>query len=297
MNYTKYFTDNAYSLKGKTIAVSGSTGGLGMALCDHLAALGADLVLLNRSIQRSEEHEKLLKNNHQNMKITLITVDFEDGHSVKRAVDALKLIKPNALIINAGAYSIPRHTCESGYDNVFEINFASPYYMVNELLPTLREVGGSVIAVGSIAHNYSKTDVSDVDFSTRRKASLVYGNAKRYLMFSLYELFKDEENVSLSIVHPGITFTNITSHYPKFIFSVIKHPMKVIFMKPAKAALSIIKGLFDSTPYHTWIGPRVLNVWGLPKKKVLRTCSIEESKRIAETAEDVYKSHLKIFGG
>ena len=145
------------------------------------------------------------------------------------------------------------------------------------------------MVVGSIAHNYSRIDESDVDFSTRKQASKVYGNAKRYLMFSLFELFKNEDRVSLAITHPGITFTNITSHYPKLIFAIIKHPMKVIFMKPRKAALSLLQGVFEETSYHTWIGPRLFDIWGVPSLKKLRTCSIKESEKIASIADAIYK--------
>ena len=107
-------------------------------------------------------------------------------------------------------------------------------------------------------------------------------------MFALHELFRDEAGAHLAVTHPGITFTNITAHYPKLIFAVIKHPMKVIFMKPKKACLSILAGLFDSTKYGEWIGPGVFDVWGFPKKRMLRTVTAEESRRIFETAEKIY---------
>ena len=144
------------------------------------------------------------------------------------------------------------------------------------------------VVVGSIAHNYSKIDINDIDFSTRKPASKVYGNAKRFLMFSLFELFKNNSK-GISITHPGITFTNITNHYPKLIFALIKHPMKVIFMKPKKAALSILKGVFESCGYHEWIGPKLFDVWGLPNKKRLKTCSTTESEEIGKIAEEIYK--------
>jgi len=144
--------------------------------------------------------------------------------------------------------------------------------------------------VGSIAHNYSKTDENDTDFSTRTASSLVYGNAKRYLMFSLYELFKNEIDASLSVAHPGITFTNITAHYPKLIFAVIKYPMKVIFMKPRKAALSILRGCFEATPYNFWIGPGIFNVWGYPKMQKLLSCKSDESEKIGQKAEEIYNN-------
>jgi hypothetical protein len=121
----------------------------------------------------------------------------------------------------------------------------------------------------------------------------VYGNAKRYLQFALHELFRDEREVSLAIVHPGITFTNITAHYPPLIFAIIKHPMKVIFMRPKKAALSVLRGVFEPTPYHTWIGPRLFGVWGYPHLSALKTCSSAESRQIYASAERIYNEMKK----
>ena len=103
-----------------------------------------------------------------------------------------------------------------------------------------------------------------------------------------HKVEKDETDAHLAVTHPGITFTNITAHYPKAIFWVIKHPMKVIFMKPARAALSILSGVFSDTSEGEWIGPMCFDVWGLPKKKALRSCTQEERRRIAEIAETVY---------
>lgn len=288
MKYDKWLNKNTSSLVGKTVAISGSTGGLGKHICRYLAALGAKIVLLDRNRERSLANKMAIETEFPNVQVSLIRLDLVDINSVEDAIRDLKEIAPDILIHNAGAYSIPRCTSNSGYDNVFTINFASVYYMVRELLPTLRQKKGRVVIVGSIAHNYSKINESNVDFSGVKQASKVYGNAKRFLMFSLYELFKDEDDVTLAVTHPGITFTNITAHYPKLIFAIIKHPMKIIFMKAEKAALCTVKGLFNATEYHTWYGPRIFDIWGLPSKKKLRTCSINESEHIARLAEKIY---------
>ena len=288
MRFDKWLNKNTHSLAGKTVAISGSTGGLGKHICRYLASLGARIVLLDRNYERSMANKIALENEFPGADVSMVSLDLVDVDSVASATERLKEIAPDVLIHNAGAYSIPRCTSNSGYDNVFTINFLSPYYIVRELIPTLRAKNGRVVVVGSIAHNYSKINVSDVDFAQVKPASKVYGNAKRFLMFSLYELFKKEQGVELSVTHPGITLTNITSHYPKVIFAIIKHPMKVIFMKAEKAALCIIKGIFDSTEYHTWYGPRVFDVWGLPSKKKLRTCSLHESESIGALADKMY---------
>lgn len=283
----KWINKNTESLSGKKIAVTGTTGGIGKELCRYLAKLGAEIVLCDRNFERSYAFSQELINEYK-ADVKCLTVDLSDIKSVKEATEELCALKPDVFIHNAGAYSIPRYICDTGVDNVFQINFASPYYMIKELLPTLREKDGRVVVIGSIAHNYSKADFEDIDFHMRKASSKVYGNAKRYLMFSLFELFKNENKVKLSVTHPGITFTNITAHYPKLIFAIIKHPMKVIFMKPKKAALSILKGVFENTDYHEWIGPRFFDIWGYPRKSKLKTCSGVESQRIFESAENLY---------
>lgn len=288
MNTLKWIQKNTESLKDKTVAISGATGGIGCELCRHLARLGASLILLDRNSEKSNNLIISLKREFPTLEALHIHLDLEDINSVKTAVQKLSEVWFDVLIFNAGAYSIPRKICDTGYNNIFQINFVSPYYMVKELLPLIKQRHSRVVAVGSIAHNYSKTDAADVDFSTRKAASKIYGNAKRFLMFSLFELFVKEKG--LAITHPGITFTNITAHYPKLIFAVIKHPMKIIFMKPSAAALSILSGVFEDTGYFEWIGPRLFNVWGKPKKQMLKTCKRCESQQIFKLAEQIYQN-------
>lgn len=292
MRSEKWIKENTRSLAGKTVAVTGTTGGIGRELCRYLASLGASLILVDRNAERSETLRQELLREYIGLSACCVNADLEDIDSVKRACTALREMGVDIFIHNAGAYSIPRHKCSTGYDNVFQINFVSPYYIIRELLDSLRARNGRAVVVGSIAHNYSRSDAEDVDLSTRTRASRVYGNAKRYLMFSLFELFKEEKGAHLAVTHPGITFTNITAHYPKLIFAIIKHPMKVIFMKPGRACLSVLRGVFEDTGYHEWIGPRFFDVWGLPKKKRLSTCSEEESRQIAARAEEIY-SYIK----
>ena len=153
MKYYKWLSKNTSALAGKTVAISGSTGGLGKHICRYLAFLGARLILLDRNRERSEANKSALEAEFPGVEISLICLDLVDVNSVSEATERLKEIEPDYLIHNAGAYSIPRCTSNSGYDNVFTINFASPYYMVRELLPVLRRKQGRVVVVGSIAQN------------------------------------------------------------------------------------------------------------------------------------------------
>lgn len=283
MNTDKWLKKHTRALSGKRVVVSGSTGGLGKALCHHLASLGASLVLLDRGRERSLAFAEELRREY-GVDVWHITADMTDMESVKKAAAELISLGVDYLILNAGAYSIPRKILETGYDNVFQINFVSPYYLARRLLPSIRARGGRIIAVGSIAHNYSEIDEGDIDFRKRDRASLVYGNAKRYLTFALQNLSMGD----VIIAHPGISFTGITNHYPKLIFALIKHPMKLIFMKPRKACLSVLYGMFAPVPSGYWIGPRIFDVWGLPSVKKLSTAGSEEKSKIIKIAERIF---------
>ncbi len=289
MNTMKRLLAGFPSLAGKTVAVSGATGGLGRPLCEHLARLGASLILLDRSMEKSHALADHLKTICPDLSVSHLQVDLENMDAVRETATRAASLPIDYLILNAGAYSIPRHTCQTGFDNVFQINFVSPCYLAKRLLPSIKARGGKIVAVGSIAHTYSESDPSDVDFSTRKKASLVYGNAKRYLMASLPAL-SDGDPSAVSLVHPGITFTNITAHYPPLIFALIKHPMKVIFMSPRRASLCILSGIFWDCGPSEWIGPRLFNIWGLPRKKRLKTISEDEKTTIVAEAERILRS-------
>ncbi len=284
MNIKKWLKENTSSLSGKRVAISGATGGIGNELCRYFAMLGADILMLDRSSERSFAFAERLRAEFPNVKTEHIRLDLSDIDNVKEVTERLLQSPPDYLILNAGAYHIPRFECALGYNNIFQINYISPYYMAMLLAKSISERGGKTVAVGSIAHAYSHTDKYDTDFSNRKGSSLVYGNAKRYLMYSLSAI----GDGSIRIAHPGITFTNITAHYPKLIFAIIKHPMKLIFMKPKVACLSIIYAMFADMSPCEWCGPAVFDIWGRPKVKRLKRISESEKKNIEIISETVF---------
>ena len=44
----------AHSLKGKTVVLTGATGGLGSAMCRYLLSFGAEIIMVNRNKEKSE---------------------------------------------------------------------------------------------------------------------------------------------------------------------------------------------------------------------------------------------------
>ena len=277
----------ADALRGKCIAITGSTGGLGGELCAAFAASGASLILLDRNPKRSQAHAERLRERF-GCKVTCVTLDLELLTSANAALEHLEALRPEIFIHNAGAYAIKRHPTESGYDNVFQINFATPYYLIRRLLPTLRAKNGHVVIVGSIAHHLSHINPEDVDFSGSRSDMRAYGNAKRYLILATEALIAAETQVTLSVSHPGITPTNITSHYPRPINALVKPPMRLIFPPPRRAVRSVLAGVTDTTATGEWIGPRILGVWGRPRKKARLSTNPDEQAKAAQIADEVF---------
>ena len=291
MNIKKWLNKNCNDLTNKTAVLTGATGGLGKEICKHLLYLNANLVLACRNERRAYELKTALLKDYPQADIKFIQLDLENLESVNNFIAEVKKLNGIDLLINnAGVYNVPLKKLDSGYNNIFQINFVYTYYLTKQLLPELEKKENSTcITLGSVAHNYSKLDEADIDFSSRKKPSKIYGNSKRFLMFSLFELFKDK-NVSLAIVHPGVTLTNMTNHYPKAINWLVKIGIKILFPSPSKAALSIIYGTSHKTNYHEWIGPKIFNVWGTPKISALTTCTKEESEKIFAIAEEIYNN-------
>ena len=276
MNLKKYCEKNFSSLFGKRVAITGAAGGIGREICRILLSLGASVVVVDRNPKKQEALVESLRAEYPDAEIFTELCDMQDTCAVRALAERLCSYELHYLILNAGAYSIPRCKTKEGYDNVFTINYISPLILADALSEEVASRGGKIIAVGSIAHRYSKIDKDDIDFSTRKKASLVYGNSKRYLMYTLMK--RATEGAPYAIAHPGITFTGITSHYPKLIFAIIKHPMKIIFMKPSVAALSILLPIFKDVGEYSWCGPAVFDVWGMPKIRPLKIRDMLEVK-------------------
>ena len=135
MGTKSWIKNNTKSLIGETIVVTGSTGGIGQELCLHIAKLGGDLILVNRSKEKSESQKNKLLEKFPNIKVDIIIADMEDIESVKNAIKLLTTLNFNKIIINAGAYKIERRTTSLGFDNIFQINFVIPYFLIRELLP------------------------------------------------------------------------------------------------------------------------------------------------------------------
>ena len=293
MNYKKWLKENTKDLKNKTIVLTGSTGGLGQEIANFLGMLNANIILADRDFEKSSKlKENLLKK--YDISVKQIKLDLQNLDSVTNFITEVKKQNIDAIIHNAGVYNLPTND-EQNYYTINKVNYLMPYYITKSLLPELKKSSlARVVVVGSIAYEYAKFNSCDPEYLMCKKPNKIYGNSKRCLIYSMFELFKNEKSVKLSIVQPGVTPTNITRHFPKFVRGIIKLPMKMVFNSPKKSSLCVIKGLFEDLNYNEWIGPKYFGVWGKPKKSSLKQISNEEILHIFQDAEENYNLIEKI---
>ena len=289
MNYSKWLNDNVGELKDKTILITGSTGALGTETVYGLAFLGASLIFVDRNQEKSNKLKTELKEKFPNLNVSNYVADMSNIESVKNVCNELKEKKVDVIILNAGAYKANSEKL-GDYSSIFQINFISPYLFAKNMLQNNPEA--KVVVVGSLAHKFAKFNQKDIDYLKNGSGFKIYGNSKRWLMYAIKKLC-DKNGYKYSIVHPGISLTNLMTGFPKFVYLLIKYPMRLVFMKPKKACLSIVKGVTDETKGKFWIGPKIFGVWGTPRKTRLKIKD-EELELIFNNTEDIYNKNSPI---
>lgn len=282
----QWLEHNAGNLQGRVVVMTGATGGLGQAIVRDLVRLKAKVIMLGRNIKNMSALTKQLQEEFPEAELENMAVDLNQIKSVNDAVMELVNRRIDYLILNAGIYHVPLVTGQLGYNNVFQVNFISQYYLMKQLLPALQRTKGKVVAVSSLVHSSVRLDENDIDYTKHAKAQPVYANSKRFLTLALSEFFKDRDDVRLAIVHPGVTLTPMTNYKNK---KIVAAGMKLVLPKSSVAALNLIKGVFTEIKCDEWIGPKFLKIWGAPTVSKLPKATAEERAKIFNLAESIGK--------
>lgn len=290
MNYSKFLLRNEIDLNGKTVAITGATGSLGRQTALFVAKSGGHLLFLDRNKAKSQKLKNEILKISPLSQVNRIETDFSTCESIFNSSKALSQTHVDFLVLNAGVFNIPREVGVLGYDKIFEVNYLMPYLLIRNLIPYLKKHKTKVIIIGSIAYKKSKFKTNDIDFTKEKSQIRVYGNSKRFLMFSLSSLF-EKEGIDFAVAHPGITATNLTAHYPKWINWLIKGLMKCVFHSPKKGCMTILIATKTKCEIGQWIGPKVFGVWGKPTKKNYNF-NKEESEMMFKITENIIKMKI-----
>lgn len=181
------------SLKNKTALITGSARGLGKAIAERYAALGADIVLnYSRDKASAEETENNIK--AMGVKVISVQADVSKVEDIKRLfAEAKKAFgKIDIVVANAGIEMVETPVVEfteEQFDRLFSINTKGAYF-------TMQQAAMNVSDNGRIIYIASSTTAFPV------QGMAIYGGSKtvpRYLV----------DVLSKEIGYRGVTVNSI----------------------------------------------------------------------------------------
>ncbi len=200
---------------GKLVVITGATSGIGYHAAKKYAAHEANLLCINRNIQKSEALCKEIKNEF-GVSCEYKIADLSNLQDIHRVAEELsKLDKPiDVLIHNAGIYLTKRELTPAGIEKVFVIQHLAPFILNFILMDKLRsQEHARIILVNSEGHRFAAwgLKLDDLNWETRRYSGLKsYGSAKLAQLLSMIVFNEHFQNtgVSINAMHPGAVKTD-----------------------------------------------------------------------------------------
>ena len=191
------------SMTGRTVVVTGASSGIGAEAARQLHSLGATVVPVGRSRERTESlgaeigAEPLL-------------ADFSRLDDVRRLAERLgQLDRIDVLINNAGGRWNRAEITGDGYERTFQVNHLAPYLLTRLLREKLVEAKARVVTTSSAAHRMGRLDRDDLDSSRRFGATSAYGRSKLANIAFAAELQRrwGPSGITSTSLHPGVVAT------------------------------------------------------------------------------------------
>jgi glucose 1-dehydrogenase len=134
----------------RVAVVTGAASGIGAATAERLAGEGAAVVLADLSA-KGEEVGKLIAD--AGGRASFVQADVADEQDWARVVAAAHAYGPvDVLVSNAFTVDVSaaHETTRASWDRQLAVNLTGAFLGVHEVLPDLRERGGSVVLVSSV---------------------------------------------------------------------------------------------------------------------------------------------------
>lgn len=134
-------------LRGRTVAITGPTSGLGTATARAVRRLGAHLVLIARNADKTAMTADALRNIDAPGEIHSVIADMGDLDAVRRAAASIRALGPlDVLVHNAGALTKDRQVSPQGIEMTIASHVLGPF-LLTALLRDM--VTGRVVTVSS----------------------------------------------------------------------------------------------------------------------------------------------------
>ena len=194
----------------KLVVITGATSGIGYFTARKYASKGANLLCINRNLQKSEtlkaEIEKEFK-----VQCDYKIADLSNMQEVHQVAEELRnIITPiDVLIHNAGIFLKKRELTPEGIDKVFMVQHLSSFIINFILMEKMKSQDKArIIMVNSEGHRFAAwgLKMEDLNWEKRRYSGLKsYGSAKLAQLLSMivFQEYYTGTGVTINAMHPG----------------------------------------------------------------------------------------------
>jgi retinol dehydrogenase 14 len=231
-------------MTGRTVLVTGGTGGIGRATALGLARLGANVAITGRDAARAEHAAGEIRS-ETGAPVDVFLADLSAQAEVRRLADEVlqRLPRIDVLVNNVGGFWNTRHLTVDGLERTFAVNHLAPFLLTDLLLPRLRQGDQArVVTVASHAHAQGRIDFDDLQSERAYSGARAYNQSKLANVLFSYELARRLRGsaVTSNAVHPGVVRTSFGVEDPGRTQRLLV-PLLRPFMKsaPRGAATSI----------------------------------------------------------
>lgn len=207
------------ALTGKTYLITGANAGTGFQAARILLSKGAQVVMLNRSADKSTAAVTALKKEFgARADVSFVRMDLAELASVRAAADEVLKTVPriDALICNAAIAQVPAQTfTKDGFESQLGTNHYGHFVLCGMLFDRIDETKGRIVVVASLGYNMGIRTIQfdDMNWDKNYSANSVYSQSKLAQMMFAYEL-QDRiktanKNIDVYVCHPGSSATSL----------------------------------------------------------------------------------------
>ena len=228
-------------LAGKTILITGGTGGIGRAAAIALAAMGARVGVTGRDLTRAEAAAAAIAKESDNPAVDVFVGDLSSQAEVRRLAGAVLEAYPrlDVLLNNVGGFWAHRHVTADGLERTFALNHLAPFLLTNLLLERLiASTPARVVTVSSAAQALGAIDFDDLMGERKYSGQRAYSASKLANVMFTYELARRlaGTGVTATVFHPGVTNTGFSSEDPARAFAPLVAIMRPFMRSPERGA-------------------------------------------------------------
>ncbi|XP_019881858.1 retinol dehydrogenase 14 [Aethina tumida] len=233
-----YFRDRV-KMNGKTVIVTGPTGGIGKETAREIAKRGARVILACRNVDSGNKTKEEIIAATNNENIIVKKLDVSSLKSVREfAADVNRTEQRlDVLIHNAGTAENKIKLTEDGLETTMATNHFGPFLLTHLLIDLLKRSGPSrIVVVASELYKLTSLDVNNINQERSWFPPWIYYVSKYANISFTLELARRLEgtNVTANCLHPGMIDSGIWRNVPVPLNWPMKLICKCFFKTPAQ---------------------------------------------------------------